>query len=290
MAYENAPTGGGQKVPGPLKPHIACPTTAGTGSETTGIAIFNLTEINAKTGIISRRLIPTVALIDPDVASSLPRNVVAASGFDCMSHALESLTARPWPRRLNPARGARRPVSQGANPFSDALAAEALKGVGRYLVRAVNDASDIEARTEMMYAAMLAGIAFNAAGCHLPHGLSYAVSGLARDFHLPGYPAGKTLVPHGMAVVLNNPSVWRYTAPCCPERHLHGARCLGADAHGARADDGGDVLAMRVIELMRATGMPNGLTALGFDETHLEALTTGAEPQYRVIKNAPKDV
>src|SRR5207248_5298602 len=161
MSYVNAPIGGGQKVPGALKPHIACPTTSGTGSETTGIAIFNLTEINAKTGIISRRLIPTVALIDPEVTATLPRSVVAASGFDCMSHALESLTARPWPRRRNPARGASRPVSQGANPFSDGLATEALKGVGKYLVRAVRDASDMEARTEMMYAAMLSGIAFN---------------------------------------------------------------------------------------------------------------------------------
>ncbi len=293
MTYVNAPIGGGQKVPGALKAHIACPTTSGTGSETTGIAIFNLTEINAKTGIISRRLIPTIALIDPTVTATLPRNVVAASGFDCMSHALESLTARPWPRRLNPARGASRPVSQGANPFSDGLATEALKGVGKYLVRAVSDASDTEARTEMMYAAMLAGIAFNAAGCHLPHGLSYAVSGLVRDFHLPGYPPGKSLVPHGMAVVLNNPSVWRYTAPCCPERHVHGAACLGADTHEVKpgdAPEAGEALAGRVIELMRAADIPNGLSDLGFAAKDVDALAAGAEPQWRVIRNAPKDV
>ena len=293
MTYVNAPIGGGQRVPGALKPHIACPTTSGTGSETTGIAIFNLTEINAKTGIISRRLIPTLALIDPEVTATLPRSVVAASGFDCMSHALESLTARPWPRRLNPARGASRPVSQGANPFSDGLATEALKGVGKYLVRAVSDASDMEARTEMMYAAMLSGIAFNAAGCHLPHGLSYPVSGLARDFHLPGYPAGKTLVPHGMAVVLNNPSVWRYTAACCPERHVHGATCLGAEIRDVKpgvASEAGEALAGRVIEMMRAAGIPNGLSDLGFGESDIDALALGAEPQWRVIRNAPKDV
>src|SRR5438094_4752315 len=290
MTYVNAPIGGGQRVPGPVKPHIACPTTSGTGSEATGIAIFTLTSLNAKTGIISRRLIPTVALIDPDVTATLPANVVASTGFDCMSHALESITARAWPRRLNPAKGVTRPVSQGANAFSDALAAQALDAVGKYLVRAVRDASDTEARTEMMYAAMLAGIAFNAAGCHLPHGLSYAVSGLTRDWHVDGYPEGKTLVPHGMAVVLNNPSVWRYTAPCCPERHLHGAHCLGARIDGARGEDAGDVLAGRVIELMRATDMPNGLTALGFGDADLDALTTGAEPQYRVIKNAPVDI
>ncbi len=290
MTYVNAPIGAGQKVPGAVKPHIACPTTAGTGSETTGIAIFSLRSINAKTGIISRRLIPTIALVDPEVMATLPRNAVAACGFDCMSHALESITARAWPRRLNAAKGVNRPVSQGANPFSDMLAAEALKSVGKHLVRAVVDASDREARTEMMYAAMLAGIAFNAAGCHLPHGLSYAVSGLARDWHVPGYPEGKSLVPHGMAVVLNNPSVWRFTASACPERHLHGAQCLGADLRDASPADAGEALAMRVIELMRATGMPNGIAALGFDDSQLDALASGAEPQYRVIKNAPKDV
>lgn len=290
MTYVNAPIGAGRRVPGPVKPHIACPTTSGTGSETTGIAIFTLASINAKTGIISRRLTPTVALVDPDVTRTLPANVVASTGFDCMSHSLEAMTARLYPRRLNRAQGIERPVSQGANPFSDALALQALDAAGRFLVRAVRDAGDIEARTEMMYAAMLSGIAFNASGCHLPHGLSYAVSGLIRDWHVDGYPAGRSLVPHGMAVVLNNPSVWRVTAPAHPERHLRCAQALGADTHGAAAGDAGEVLAGRIVQLMRAAGMPNGLAALGFGDADLDALATGAEPQYRVIKNAPVDV
>ena len=290
MTYVNAPIGGGQRVPGPVKPHIACPTTSGTGSEATGIAIFTLASLNAKTGIISRRLIPTIALIDPEVTATLPAKVVASTGFDCMSHALESITARAWPRRLNPAKGVTRPVSQGANAFSDALAAQALDAVGNYLVRAVQDAHDTEARTEMMYAALLAGIAFNAAGCHLPHGLSYAVSGLTKKWHVDGYPEGRTLVPHGMAVVLNNPSVWRHTAPAHPERHLNCARHLGAETRGATPNDAGEILASRIVELMKVTGMPNGLTALGFAEREIDALATGAEPQYRVIKNAPIDI
>ncbi|HEX7327789.1 MAG TPA: hydroxyacid-oxoacid transhydrogenase [Casimicrobiaceae bacterium] len=290
MTYVNAPIGGGQRVPGPVKPHIACPTTSGTGSETTGIAIFTLASMSAKTGIISRRLTPTIALVDPDVTRTLPANVVASTGFDCMSHSLEAMTARLYPRRLNRAQGVDRPVSQGANPFSDALALQALDAVGRFLVRAVRDAGDTEARTEMMYAAMLSGIAFNASGCHLPHGLSYAVSGLIRDWHVDGYPAGRSLLPHGMSVVLNNPSVWRYTAPAHPQRHLDCARALGADTRGAAPADAGDVLAGRVVELMRAAGIPNGLAALGFGDADLDALATGAEPQYRVIKNAPVDV
>ena len=148
--------------------------------ETTGIAIFTLSSLNAKTGITSRRLIPTIALVDPEVTRTLPAAIVASTGFDCMSHALEATTARAWPRRLNPARGVARPVSQGANLLWTAQA-QALRLVGEFHVRAVHDANDFEARSEMMYAAMLAGIAFNASGCHLPHGLSYPVSGLTRD-------------------------------------------------------------------------------------------------------------
>jgi alcohol dehydrogenase class IV len=142
----------------------------------------------------------------------------------------------------------------------------------------------------MMYAAMLAGIAFNAAGCHLPHGLSYAVSGLVKDRHIDGYPDAAPLIPHGMAVVLNNPSVWRQTAAAHPARHLRCAHALGASTQGATPDDAGEVLAKRVIELMRATRMPNGLSALGLDDSHVDALAVGAEPQYRVMKNAPIDV
>ena len=137
---------------------------------------------------------------------------------------------------------------------------------------------------------MLAGIAFNAAGCHLPHGLSYAVSGLIKDWHVPGYPEGRTLLPHGMSVVLNNPSVWRATARTHPQRHLRCAEALGARTRGAAPDDAGEVLANRIIELMRATDMPNGIGELGFGEAQLDALAKGAEPQYRVIKNAPIDV
>jgi alcohol dehydrogenase class IV len=84
--------------------------------------------------------------------------------------------------------------------------------------------------------------------------------------------------------------VWRHTAPAHPERHLRGAQHLGADARGAAPHDAGEVLAGRVIELMRATGMPNGIGELGFGEADLDALSKGAEPQYRVMKNAPIDV
>ena len=290
LTYVNAPIGGGQPVPGPLKPHIACPTTSGTGSEATGIAIFDLLAMKAKTGIQSRLLKPTTGLIDPDVTRTLPSTIVAATGFDAMSHALETLTDISYARRTRPAKPGARPLSQGANPFSDMVAFEALGLIGKYLVRAVNDSADIEARAEMMYAATLAGIAFGNAGCHLPHGMSYAVSGLVHDYRAPHYPQAVPFVPHGMSVVLNAPSVYRFTASACPDRHLDAAQRLGADMRGATPADAGEVLAAQIIKFMQATRFPGGLAAIGFSDRDLDALVDGAWPQQRVIKNAPREV
>jgi hydroxyacid-oxoacid transhydrogenase len=290
LTYVNKPIGEGQPIPGPLKPHIACPTTAGTGSEVTGIAIFDLVSLKAKTGIASHALRPTEALVDPDCTASLPPEVVASAGLDVLSHALESYTARPYVRRRAPERPSLRPMSQGANPWSDLGCREALRVLGRYLERAVSDASDGEAREQMMWAATLAGIAFGNAGVHAPHGMAYAVAGLVRDFRPSGYPADEPLVPHGMAVILNAPSSFRFTAEANPERHLEGASLLGADTRGAGATDAGEVLADELIRIMRAVGMPNGLSAVGYTDDDAAALTEGAYPQQRLLQNAPRDM
>jgi hydroxyacid-oxoacid transhydrogenase len=288
LTYVNAPVGTGKPVPAPLKPHIACPTTSGTGSEATGIAIFDLLALKAKTGIQSRWLKPTTGLIDPDVTRTLPATIVASTGFDAMSHALESLTAVSYARRSRPQRPSLRPPSQGANPWSDAVAHEALRLIGRYFLRAVTDAADTEARTEMMYAATLAGIAFGNAGCHLPHGMSYAVSGLVREFRTPHYPQEEPFIAHGMSVILNAPSVYRFTGQACPDRHLDGAELLGADVRGAASRDAGDILAGTLIGFMRAVDFPSGLGAVGFSDADLGALVEGTLPQHRVIGNAPR--
>ena len=220
LDYVNAPIGKGRAVPGPLLPHIACPTTSGTGSEVTGIAIFDLLSIHAKTGIASPMLRPTEALVDPQVTASLPAQVVAASGFDVLSHALESYTARPFTKRITPTRETPRPMSQGANPWSDVGCGEALRLLGKYFSRAVKDATDTEARSQVMWAATLAGIAFGNAGVHVPHAMSYAVAGLVREFRPSGYPQARAIVPHGMSVIVNAPAVFRFTASESPARHL----------------------------------------------------------------------
>ena len=260
---------------------------SGTGSEVTGIAIFDLLSMAAKTGIASPALRPTEALVDPDCTDTLPAQVVACSGLDVLSHALESFTARPFVRRPAPSRPGSRPMSQGANPWSDLGSLEALRLLGQYLERAVSDASDREAREQTMWAATLAGIAFGNAGVHIPHAMAYAVAGQVRGFHPDGYPGSEPLVPHGMAVILNAPSVFRFTASINPQRHVEAVHHLGADVSDVAPEDAGTALAEDLIRIMRAVDMPNGLSAVGYSEADCTALADGAWPQQRLLQNGP---
>ena len=187
LTYVNAPIGQGEPVPGPLKPLIAVPTTAGTGSETTGVAIFDLVEMKAKTGMAHRYMRPTLGIVDPDNTCSMPPQVAAATGLDVLSHALESYTALPFDQRPRPDRPQLRPAYQGSNPISDLWALEALRLVEQFLHRAVADPSDDEARSAMCLAAALAGIGFGNAGVHLPHGMSYPVAGMVESYVPEGY-------------------------------------------------------------------------------------------------------
>jgi alcohol dehydrogenase class IV len=284
--YVNAPLGDARPLPGPLAPHIACPTTSGTGSEVTGIAIFDWLAHHTKTGIASPRIRPSEAIVDPRCTRTLPSAVVAASGMDVLSHAIESYTARPFTRRPAPAPPTSRPMSQGQNPWSDLGCREALRLCGTYLERAVRDAADTEARHQMMWAATLAGIAFGNAGVHAPHAMAYAVAGRVREFRPPGYPDAP-LVPHGMAVAVSAPSVFRHTAGSAPDRHREAAALLGGDLHAAGDRDAGDLLADAVIRLMRAIEIPNGIAGVGYGRADIADLVDGTLPQQRLLSNAP---
>ena len=288
LEYVNPPIGRGRSVPGALKPLIAVPTTAGTGSETTGVAIFDYTPLHAKTGIAHRRLKPTLGIVDPDNSRTMPPEVAAYSGLDVLSHAIESYTAIPFSQRARPDRPILRPAYQGSNPISDIWALEALRMVARYLPRVVEDPSDDEARSSMMLAASYAGIGFGNAGVHLPHGMSYPVSGMVRDFRPQGYAADHPLVPHGMSVILNAPAVFRFTAQASPDRHLRAAETLGADVSRASSADAGKILADQITRIMQRLKIPNGLASLGYTRNDIPALVKGTIPQHRVTKLAPR--
>ena len=289
LEYVNAPVGKGTPIPGALKPHIACPTTSGTGSECTGIAVFDFLEKQVKTGIASAHLKPSRAVIDPVVTASLPANVVAASGFDVLCHALESYTAKPFTERPRPDSG-ERPLSQGANPYSDMGCREALRLTGEYLVRAVKDAADDEARHGMMLAATLAGIAFGNSGVHIPHGMSYSVAGLVKDYCPSGYPSGHPLVPHGISVIVNAPAAFRFTASADHVRHVEAGELLGADSIEVGQEEAGDFLSEHLEKMMKLTDMPNGISDIGYDTADIQNLADGAYMQQRLLGNAPRDV
>jgi hydroxyacid-oxoacid transhydrogenase len=288
LDYVNPPVGRGLPIPGPLKPLIAVPTTAGTGSETTGVSIFDLTRMRAKTGIANRRLKPTLGLLDPENTRTMPPQVAASSGLDILSHAIESFTALPFTDRPRPDRPALRPAYQGSNPISDIWSLQALRMVATYLMRAVDDPSDEEARASMLLAASYAGVGFGNAGVHLPHGMSYPVSGNVKSYRAPGYRVDHPLLPHGFSVILNAPAVFRFTAAASPERHLQAAEALGADTSRARPADAGAVLADRITWFMERLGTPNGLSGIGYSASDIPALVEGTVPQHRVTKLSPR--
>jgi hydroxyacid-oxoacid transhydrogenase len=288
LAYVNAPIGQAKPVPGRLKPLIAVPTTAGTGSETTGTTIFDLKERHVKTGIAHRALRPILGIIDPLNMVSMPPMVTACSALDVLSHAVESYTALPFNQREAAATTKMRPAYQGSNPISDIWALKATEMMAQNLERVMEYPEDLEARGQMALAAAYAGIGFGNAGVHLPHGMSYPVAGMVRDYRAPDYPDDHAMVPHGMSVILNAPAVFRFTGVAQPERHLEAAKVLGADVSGASLEDAGELLAQATIDLMRRTNMPNGLAAVGYTEADIPALVEGTLPQHRVTKLSPR--
>jgi hydroxyacid-oxoacid transhydrogenase len=289
LDYVNPPIGKGKPVPGPVKPLIAIPTTAGTGSETTGVSIFDYKPLRAKTGIAHRRLKPTLGIVDPENTRTLPSSIAASSGLDVLCHAVESWTALPFGQRPRPERPIMRPAYQGSNPISDLWSMEALRLTSKYLRRAVADPSDDEARAYMMLAASYAGIGFGNAGVHLPHGMSYPVAGLVRNYRARGYDAvDHPMIPHGISVIVNAPAVFRFTGASSPERHLKAAEVLGANVTRARNEDAGKILADCIIGIMRDLRIPNGLRELGYDSSDIPALVEGTLPQHRVTKLSPR--
>ena len=290
LDYVNPPIGKGLPVPGPLRPLFAIPTTAGTGSETTGVAVFDLEWMHVKTGISSRYLRPTLGYLDPEHTRTLPPGVTASAGLDVLCHAVESYTAIPFTQRPRPPRPSMRPTYQGANPISDVWALQALRMVATHLVRAFDDPGDDEARGQMMLAASFAGIGFGSAGVHLPHAMAYPVAGGVKTYRAPGYPTDHPLVPHGFSVIVNAPAVFRYIASASPERHLAAAEALDVDVTRCKKEDAGRILAERILWFMQRLRAPENLRAVGYTAADIPTLVEGTLAQERLTKLSPRAV
>jgi hydroxyacid-oxoacid transhydrogenase len=284
--YIFPPLGGGRRPPTPLKPLLAIPTTAGTGSEATQIAVLDLPEQRTKAAISHRYLRPDHGIVDPLLTLTLPPEVTAASGLDVVCHAVESFTARPYDSRPAPESPADRPPFQGSNPVADIWAAKALEYGGKYLRRAVADSEDMEARGQMMLAASIAGIGFGSAGTAIPHACAYPIASLKHTYQSHGYPDDHWFVPHGYAVIVTAPAAFRFTYPADPDKHRRAAELLvGEPIPNADENTLPDVL----LQLMKDVQTPRGLQELGYDEDDIGGLVEGALKQRRQLTIAPRE-
>jgi alcohol dehydrogenase len=259
-------------VPGGTLPVIAIPTTAGTGSEVSPVAVVTDPDRHLKVGVSSIELIPRVAICDPDLTLSCPSSVTAFSGVDALAHAVESLTAAVRPRDWADYPGE---VFQGRNTFTDRFAVTAIEAIGRSLERAVADGADADARADMMYGSLCAGVAFGNAGTAGAHALQYPIG-------------ATTSTPHGLGVALLMPYVLRFTRPeCTPELALV-ARALGvaADDDATSADRAIEEIA----RLSAAVGVPRTLAEIGIAREALPDLARDASTVARLLRNSPREL
>ena len=285
MDYVNPPVGKGVKPPGPLRPLLAIPTTPGSGSEATTVAILDIPELKIKTGISHRHMRPSQAIVDPELTRTAPGAVIAAAGLDVVCHAAESFLSRSYTSRPRPASPDERPPYQGSNPVADLWSGQALRYGGQYLRRAVASEDDVEARGFMMLSATMAGVGFGSAGVHIPHSCAYPIAGLKHSYRHPGYPGEKMFVPHGFSVIVTAPASFRFTFDAAPERHLMAASFLTGETY---AHDDREALPNALLSLMKDVGAPSGVAELGYDESDIPALIEGALKQQRLLAVAPK--
>lgn len=231
-----------------LPPLIAINTTAGTGSEVTGVAVITDTRRQAKMTIIDWRLTPRVSVNDPELMVSMPPSLTAATGFDALSHAVESY------------------VSNASSPISEALAHQSIKLIFRWLPLAVRDGGNMEAREGMCHAAFLAGLAFNNSALGLVHALSHPIS--AR-YHLP----------HGVVNATLLSVVERYNLPVVVERFAAMARAMGVAVTWHSEGENAEKAIQAMEALRRELNLPSGLGGLGVKEEDLPELAAEAEKE-----------
>lgn len=287
MDYVNPPVGQGKKPPSPLKPHLAIPTTSGTGSEATTVAVLDIPDLKVKTGISHRYLRATQAIVDPDLVRSLGPEVTSSTGLDVVCHAAESFLSKPFDSRARPDSPDDRPPYQGSNPVADVWSAKALEFGGRYLRRAVADRDDVEARGYMMLAATMAGVGFGSAGVHIPHSCAYPIASVKHEYQPAGYPDDHPFVPHGHSVIVTAPAAFRFTYDAMPERHHQVAELLAGEP---LTDPGPDTLPDLLRELMKDIDAPRGVAEFGYTEDDVPVLVDGALKQQRLLAVAPKEV
>lgn len=247
-------------VKGPRLPLFLVPTTAGTGSEVTPISIVT-TGASEKMGVVSPVILPDLALLDPELTLGLPAHITAATGIDAMVHAIEAFAS------INP----------NNNPISRGLATQALTLLGRALLKAVHQGSDIEARSDMLIGSMLAGQAFANSPVAAVHALAYPLGG---HFH----------IPHGLSNALVLPHVLRFNAKVAPQAYADVAPFAFPDLARYEGQARAEAFFDRLADLSRQCGLPQTLRAMKIEDSFLPRLASDAMNQTRLLGNNPRPV
>lgn len=271
LGYVAEPTGDGQAIPGPGIPTVAVPTTAGTGSETSPVSVLSIPGKKLKAGISSDYQRPNVALIDPELAVSLPSELAAITGIDALSHAVEAYLTRPFDAKPAPATPTDRPDYGGRTLLTDRLAETAIELVGQNLRTAVHTGDNLDARREMALASFLAGAAFTNAGLGATHAMALAVS-------------GEYGTPHGLAIATLLPAVVEYNAGAAPERCREIARLLGKP--GEDPTEAADAIRA----LREDLDVTDDLSDLGASSEDVDGLASNAATLQRLLDGNPRSI
>ncbi|GIV85419.1 MAG: alcohol dehydrogenase [Candidatus Roseilinea sp.] len=264
---------GENKVPGPTVPVIAVPTTAGTGSEVTAVAVIEDEARHLKLAVASSYLRPRLAVVDPLLTLTCPPNVTAESGMDALVHAVEAYTVIGYNAMDVPPDA--RPQFTGRQPITDALAERAIRLIGRNLRLAVYQPKNIAAREGMHLAALLAGMAFSSAGLGAAHALQYPVG-------------AATHTSHGLGTGLLLPYVVEYLLPAAPRRFARIAAWLGEEVKGMSAAEAGRRCVEAIQRLKQDVGLPMRLRDIGVGEAHLRPMAQQAAMYQRLLRMSPR--
>ncbi|MGE4335595.1 MAG: iron-containing alcohol dehydrogenase [Pigmentiphaga sp.] len=261
---------GEMRVPGPVLPVIAIPTTSGTGSEVTPVAVLADSQRDLKVGVSSPYLIPHTAICDPELTVSCPPQLTAFSGADALTHAIEAFTAI----RREPVPGlAEELVFVGKNVISDLHALSAIRAIATHLPQAFADGSDRDARAGMMLGALHAGLAFGTAGTAAAHAIQYPIGAL-------------THTAHAIGVALLMPYVMAYNRPACTAEFAQIALAMGATDSGE--ENLADRAIVKVADLLESIGIPRTLAELQLDENSLGWVARQSMLSARLVNNNPR--
>lgn len=258
------------KVPSPVLPIIAVPTTAGTGSEVTPVAVLGDPARQTKVGISSPYLLPEISVCDPELTFTCPPRLTAIAGADALTHAIEAFTAISHP--FEPDLPLRQ-VFIGKNALSDTQARAAIAALAGNLEKAVKDGNDAPARELVMYGSMAAGMAFGVAGTAAAHAIQYPIGAL-------------TKTAHGLGVAALLPYVMQFNRPCCTTSFAEIARLFGATA--GTEDDLADRAIDLVTQLFAAIGIPSTIADLGVTQDQLPWIAEQALLSARLVNNNPR--